>query len=50
MDMTLDRVTNYGGQDYKIVEVLESDLLLVVKKEEFDTGVFPIQTYVIPGQ
>lgn len=49
-NMVLDRVASYGGQEYRIVEILNSGLLLVVKKDEFDKGVYPMQTYVIPGQ
>lgn len=48
--ISLDRYTNYRGIDYKIVEVLNSEMLLVVKKEDFDKGIFPIQTYILPGQ
>lgn len=50
MDLTLDRVVIYDGKEYKIVEILASDLLLVVKKDEFDKGVYPMETRVIPGE
>lgn len=49
-NMAIDRIETHGGQEYRIVEILNSDLLLVVKKDEFDAGVYPMQTYVIPGQ
>lgn len=47
---SIDRTIKYGTIDYKIVEILNSEMLLVVKKEEFDKKIFPLQTYVIPGQ
>lgn len=47
---TLEREVEYLGEFFKVVEELNSDLLLVVKKEEHQKGVFPLQTYVIPSQ
>lgn len=49
-DMTLDRQVNYNGIEYQIVEILNSDMLLVVKKEDFNNKIFPLVTYIIPGQ
>lgn len=49
-NLHLDRKTNYKGTEYKIVEVLTSGMLLVVNKNEFDAGKFPLQTYVVPGE
>lgn len=49
-DMRLDRSINYNGIDFQIVEVLNSETLLVVKKEDFNSGQFPLQTYIIPGE
>lgn len=48
--MHLDRKVTYNGVVYQIVEVLNSNMLLVVSKEDFDKSLFPLQTYVIPGQ
>lgn len=48
--MHLDRQVSYKGIVYQIVEILNSEMLLVVIKDDFDNEVFPLQTYVIPGQ
>lgn len=47
---TLDREVEYKGIQYKVVEVLNSDMFLVVKKEDYINEIYPIQTYIIPGQ
>lgn len=47
---SLDRQITYKGVVYQIVEILRSDMLLVVNKEEFDNKQFPLQTYIIPGE
>lgn len=43
-----NRSTEYKGIVYKVVSVLENDLLLVVKKDDFEKKVFPMQTFLIP--
>lgn len=48
--MCIDRTIDYKECTYQIVEVLNSEMVLVVKKDEFDKGNFPLQTYIIPGQ
>jgi hypothetical protein len=41
----------YQGVIYKVLQQLESDeCLLVVVQEEFDKGIFPIQSYIIPSK
>lgn len=49
ISMTLDRQCIYKGIVYQIVEILNSDMLLVVPKEEFDKKEFPLTTMIIPG-
>lgn len=48
-NMPLDRQIVYKGTVYQVVDVLKSDLVLVVKKEDFDNKAFPLQTYVLPN-
>ena len=50
VDLTLDREITYNGIRYKIVEILRSDYLLVILKDDFDKGEFPLQTFLIPGE
>jgi len=50
IDMSIERETEYLGTFYRVVEVLNSDMLLVVKKEDYDNKKYPLQTYVIPGE
>lgn len=50
LDLTLDLECTYKGVEYKVVEVLRSDMLLVVRKDQFEKGEFPLQTYIIPEQ
>jgi len=47
---SLDREVDFQGKRYKVVAVLESEMLLVVEKEIFETKSFPMQTLVIPGE
>lgn len=49
-DYVLNRECIYLGVEYKIVQVLGSDTLLVVKKEDFDKGSYPMQPLIIPGR
>lgn len=44
----IDRECEFQGISYRIVEVLDSNFLLVVKKIDFDNQQFPLQTYIIP--
>ncbi len=46
----VEREIGFNGVIYKIVDVLNSSTLLVVRKDDYDKGVFPLQTYVIPGE
>ncbi|MDH6373525.1 hypothetical protein M2444_005357 [Paenibacillus sp. PastF-3] len=46
----LDRTIDYGGIIYQVIEVLKSDMLLVVEKAVFDRREFPMPTFIIPGQ
>lgn len=48
--LTLERETTYKGIEYKIVEVLNSETLLVVQKDEYNSDSFPLQCYIIPGE
>jgi hypothetical protein len=45
----LDRKITFNNIVYKIVAILNCEMLLVIKKEDFDLKKFPLQTYVIPG-
>lgn len=47
---TIERTISYKGVDYQIIEVLRSETLLVVEKDKFDSGEYPMQTFIIPGQ
>ncbi|AAP24505.1 MULTISPECIES: hypothetical protein [Bacillus] len=46
----VDRECTYKSVDYKVISVLDNDLLLVVPKEDLANEKFPLQTYVIPEQ
>lgn len=46
----LDREVSFQDKQYKVVAVLDRQLLLVVEKKLFDDGVFPIPTLIIPGE
>lgn len=46
----LDRTIMYRDTVYQIIEVLSSNLLLVIDKATFDKGEFPLQPLVIPGK
>jgi hypothetical protein len=49
MDFSLDRECVYLGVVYQIIEVLSSNMLLVVPKKEYDKGKFPLTPLIIPG-
>ncbi|AIW03361.1 hypothetical protein CPT_Mater204 [Bacillus phage Mater] len=49
-NISIDREIEFCDDMYRIVEFLNSNMLLVVKKEDFDNQNFPIQTYIIPGE
>jgi hypothetical protein len=44
----VNRSATYLDVDYKVLQVLDNDLLLVVTTSDFENGVFPLQTYVLP--
>ncbi|KOS30767.1 hypothetical protein ADK17_03695 [Bacillus anthracis] len=46
----VDRECTYKSVDYKVISVLDNDLLLVEPKEDLANEKFPLQTYVIPEQ
>jgi hypothetical protein len=46
----INRECVYNGIEYRIVSVLDSDLLLVVLKKNYDEGNYPLQTYIIPDE
>lgn len=48
MDLTLDLVREYQGIKYKVVQILESDMMLVVPLEDFLNNRFPMAALVIP--
>jgi len=50
LDLTLDRTIEYNGSVFRIVEILQSATLLVIKEEDYQNGKFPLQTYLIPGK
>lgn len=41
------RNVNYLGVEYRVVQVLDNELLLVVKESDYQNGGYPLQTYVI---
>ncbi|WP_185902465.1 hypothetical protein [Bacillus cereus] len=44
----LDREVVFKGTDYKVVSVLDNNLLLVVSKKDLENEKFPMQTHIIP--
>jgi len=44
----LDRQVTYAGVEYEVVNALDNDLLLVVRKDDLTDGKFPLQTYIVP--
>lgn len=44
----ISRDSTYLDDKYKVIDVLDNDLLLVVLRSEFEKANFPLQTYVIP--
>lgn len=48
--MSLDLEITYKGVQYRIIEKLASETLLVIKKDDFDNNRFPVETYVIPDE
>lgn len=49
-DYTLDRTMNFENVEYRIVDLLMSGLVLVVKEEDYKNNKFPLQTYIIPDE
>lgn len=47
-DLTIDRVVIYKNIEYQVVESLNSNHLLVIEKKEFETGIYPMNTCIIP--
>ncbi|GAA4828146.1 hypothetical protein GCM10023310_01090 [Paenibacillus vulneris] len=48
--LSLDRSCSYKGIEYKVVAVLENDLLLCVLREDYEKGNYPINTVIIPDE
>lgn len=48
MTYELSRSCTYGGIEYKVISVLENDLLLCVVKSDLEKGIFPLNTVIIP--
>jgi hypothetical protein len=48
MHLDVDRQYTYLGVEYQVVQALDNDLLLVVNKEDLNSGKYPLQTFVIP--
>ncbi|MEI2341622.1 hypothetical protein [Priestia megaterium] len=48
MSYEVDRTSEYQGIEYRVVEVLDNDLLLVVVKADLENGKFPLQTFIVP--
>lgn len=46
--LELSRETAYKGVVYKVVQVLDNDLLLVVAKSDIEAEKYPLQTVIIP--
>lgn len=46
----LEREIVFEDIVYKVVDVLDSVTLLVVRKDDFEAKRFPLQTYIIPGR
>ncbi|MBT2603723.1 hypothetical protein J7E55_11920 [Bacillus sp. ISL-53] len=45
-----DRVAVYQGIEYKVINVLDNDLLLVVSITDYDNQQYPLQTFIIPDE
>lgn len=44
----LDRTVTFKGILYRVLQVLENDLLLVAAKDDLDNKQFPLPTAIIP--
>lgn len=44
----LDLEYTYKDIHYRVVQVLDNDLLLVVEKKDLDDGKYPLETVIIP--
>lgn len=51
MDMyNIERTTFFKGVEYQIIDVFRSGMLLVVEKNEFERGDFPLPSLIIPSE
>ena len=48
-DLLFERKCTYLGVEYKIIESLKSNMLLVVPFEDFVKGTFPLPILTIPS-
>lgn len=46
--LNMSRVCVHQGIEYRVLDVLDNDLLLCVTKEDFDQKKFPLTTVVLP--
>lgn len=44
----VDRVCAFNDVEYRVVKILDNNLLLVVNKEDLENQLYPLQTVVIP--
>lgn len=45
----MDRIVEYKGISYRVLEELNSNALLVVTEADYEKGEYPLSTYVIPN-
>ena len=50
MFFNVDKVSVYNGIEYRVVYILDNDLLLVVNKDDLEKGKYPLETLVIPDE
>ena len=49
MDSDLMIKCNYLNIEYKVLEILQSGMLLVIPMSDYIKGTFPMRTLIIPG-
>lgn len=47
---SLDRQCTVNGIEYEVVQVLDNDLLLIVERDKFLNGIFPLQTFIVKDE
>ncbi|MDP4147435.1 MAG: hypothetical protein Q8936_23705 [Bacillota bacterium] len=44
----IDRTCIFNDVEYRVIQLLDNNLMLTVVKEDLEKEVFPLQTFIIP--